>query len=57
MPKDEEPFDGTNVPRSFAGVGTIERVSPDELRYLDDSGVVLRFVLDDGTEDGTGPCV
>jgi hypothetical protein len=53
VPTDEERFDGTNAPKSFAGVGTIERVSPDELRYVDDSGVVLRFVPDDGTEP---PC-
>lgn len=53
VPNEEEPFDGTNAPASFAGSGTIERVGPDELRYLDDSGVVLRFVPDDGVEP---PC-
>lgn len=53
VPNDEEPFDGTNAPSTFAGAGTIERVDPDELRYTDDSGVVLRFVPDDNTEP---PC-
>lgn len=53
VPNDEEPFDGTNAPASFAGRGEVERVGPDELRYTDESGVVLRFVPDDGTEP---PC-
>lgn len=53
VPNDEEPFDGTNAPSSFAGRGAIERVSADELRYVDQSGVILRFVPDDGTDP---PC-
>lgn len=53
VPDGEEPFDGTNAPDSFAGEGTIERISDSELRYIDDSGVVLRFVPDDSTEQ---PC-
>jgi hypothetical protein len=53
VPNGEEPFDGTNAPGSFVGRGTIERVRADELRYVDESGVVLRFVPDDGTEP---PC-
>ena len=53
VPNDEEPFDATNAPASFAGRGDVERVGPEELRYTDESGVVLRFVPDDGTEP---PC-
>lgn len=53
VPAGERPFDGTNAPDSFAGKGSIEGVGPDELRYVDDSGVVLRFVPDDGEEP---PC-
>lgn len=54
VPNDEEPFDGTNAPTTFAGAGTIERVNSDELRYVDESGVVLRFVPDDDTEPPCG---
>jgi len=53
VPNDEETFDSTNAPEAFSGRGTIERVAPDELRYVDDAGAVLRFVPDDGTEH---PC-
>ena len=53
VPNDEEPFDGTNAPESFAGTGTIEQAGPDVLRYTDDSGIQLRFVPDDGTDP---PC-
>jgi hypothetical protein len=54
VPNHEEPFDGTSAPESFAGRGTIERVAPDELSYVDDSGLRLRFVPDDGVEP---PCL
>lgn len=54
VPDDEEPFDGTNAPESFAGTGTYERIAPDELRYTDDSGIQLRFVPDDGTDPACG---
>ncbi|MBA3982539.1 MAG: hypothetical protein H0X61_03265 [Acidimicrobiia bacterium] len=50
VPDGEEPFDGTNVPNSVALSGTIERVSADELLYVDDSGISLQFVPDNGTE-------
>ena len=53
VPTGEEPFDATNAPETFAQEGAIERVGPDELRYTDDGGVVLRFVPDDGTDP---PC-
>jgi hypothetical protein len=52
VPDDEQPFDGTNAPESFAGRGQVERVSPEELRYRDDSGIELRFIPDNGSDPG-----
>ncbi len=50
VPDGEEPFDDTNAPDSVALTGTIQRISADELRYVDDSGISLRFGPDNGTE-------
>ncbi len=53
VPDGQDPFDATNVEQSFAFRGTITRVAADELRYVDDAGLVLRFVPDNGSEE---PC-
>ncbi len=50
VPDGEEPFDETNAPDSVALTGTIQRISANELHYVDDSGISLRFGPDNGTE-------
>ncbi len=50
VPNREEPFDGTNAPASVKLAGTIERVGANELRYVDDSSLTMRFVPDNGSE-------
>jgi hypothetical protein len=42
------PFDDTNKPASWVGRGAVVEESLQELKYVDESGLVLHFVPGDG---------
>jgi hypothetical protein len=48
------PFDQTNAPEEWQGEGRIMPIGADQLRYIDDSGIEVLFVPDDGVPPG--PC-
>ena len=52
VPEETGPFDATNAPEEFVGRGTIEPFGGESLRYVDESGIVLFFVPDDGVDLG-----
>lgn len=45
----EPPFDATNAPEDWAGTGTITSMTERTLVFIDDSGIKVTFVPDDGS--------
>lgn len=51
VPEEVGPFDATNAPAEWVGRGIIERaVDGASLHYMDESGITLEFVPDDGRD-------